>query len=520
MLRNTLINELVKRKGEENDDDTFRSEDFDLPSEELHKLLEDSNKKRLVLVIIFYYYYCCYNYYESNSANRKERSAYERLSVLDTLGSPIKYKNSKGNNRLSTSGSSILYGPSSSTTTFTYPSSLNPYSATGEPTKALQLSRFEKSKIILDNNMKNEIGLIKTCLADEDKIFTSFEKADLIDVEDIEESTLAKPKLGSLEEKLEDLRHELIEKWCKKRGLVPAVDFSNKDKRLLRNWFRELDYDGSGEVNVHELQDPMLSAGILRTKDQVIRVLANIDRNNTMGIDFEEFLIALKGNQLADQSKVRMLQDFSQNAHGFEMTTLLNEERRKKLIHSVIESLDKREKKVDAVVAKINNPKTTKREKIKCLAELAKVEERCDKSRKLHAMYIHSIDGVVQERKEWNAQQRHQNSLQNHHHEAFTEWEEDNAKHGSHLHGHHGMLDRKSSLMELQQHHLLNAAGNSLDVKLSDFDKKNEIDELMGLGPSLPTGILNRPQTPNNMQNYRYNGRNRSIVWATMNHKL
>lgn len=42
----------------------------------------------------------------------------------------------------------------------------------------------------------------------------------------------------------------------------------------------------------------MLSAGILRSREQVVRVLANVDRNNTMGIDFEEFLLAISGECL------------------------------------------------------------------------------------------------------------------------------------------------------------------------------------------------------------------------------
>jgi hypothetical protein len=64
-----------------------------------------------------------------------------------------------------------------------------------------------------------------------------------------------------------------------------------------------LDFDGSGEVNVDELQDPLLSTGILKTRhvafchmistitsqcnaihrEQVIRVVSNSDKNGTMG---------------------------------------------------------------------------------------------------------------------------------------------------------------------------------------------------------------------------------------------
>lgn len=499
MLRKTLVLqqfESKKKQEDDEDNDTFREEDFELPSEELHKLIETEKKRRSI----------------SNVP-----SAYDRLSILDTISSPIRTSGVNTRNGSKINSTSVMYSPTSSN--FSYPSSLNPNSAVGQPTQPLQLSRYQKSITKVENNVKNEIQLVKLCLADEDKTLTSFEKTDIINVDEDEEvSTLAKPRLGSLEEKLEDLRHESIEKWCKKRGHVAAVDFTNKDKRLLRNWFRELDYDGSGEVNVHELQDPMLSAGILRTKEQVVRVLANIDKNNTEGIDFEEFLIALRGNKLADQSKVKMLQDFSQNEFDFDMTTLLNEERRKKLIHSVMIAVEKREKRIDAVLSKLNNPRTTKREKNKFSSQLAKAEESCNKSRKLHEMYISSLNGVVQDKKEWEAQQQKQ-SLHAHHHQAFSEWEEDKLKHGSHLHGHHGIFDRKSQLSELRNHGLLNHAGNQLHMLPSEVNAQHELDEIMGLGPSMPSLPSTKPKSPNNMQMYRSSG-NRKIIWGQMQVEL
>jgi hypothetical protein len=79
-----------------------------------------------------------------------------------------------------------------------------------------------------------------------------------------------------------DLKQEEIENWCRKHGKKYAQRYTNKDKRMLRHWFKELDTDGSGEVNVEELQDPLLSAGILKTRGQVVRVLSNVDKNGTM----------------------------------------------------------------------------------------------------------------------------------------------------------------------------------------------------------------------------------------------
>lgn len=67
------------------------------------------------------------------------------------------------------------------------------------------------------------------------------------------QSTLDHPKLGSVEEKMEDLRQEDLEKWCAKRGKTVNQKYTNHEKRMLRKWFRALDYDGSGNPRLNVL---------------------------------------------------------------------------------------------------------------------------------------------------------------------------------------------------------------------------------------------------------------------------
>ena len=149
MLRRTLLTELEnKKKKDQLDDDTFKEEDFELPSEELHKLIVAQSKRRTF---------------------SREPSAYDRLSVLDSIGSPIS-KGSRSSRSTKFSSSNLTYSPSSSS--YSYPSSLNPYSAVGQPTKPLQPSRYQKSTKSTINNVKNEFNVIKMCLANEDKTFT------------------------------------------------------------------------------------------------------------------------------------------------------------------------------------------------------------------------------------------------------------------------------------------------------------------------------------------------------------
>jgi calcium-binding protein CML len=216
--------------------------------------------------------------------------------------------------------------------------------------------------------------------------------------DDHRESSIDHPQLDSVHEKMEDLRQEACEMWCKSRGKEINEKYTNLEKRMLRKWFKELDYDGSGEVNVEELQDPMLSSGILKTREQVVRVLANVDRNGTMGIDFEEFLIALSANKLADKSKLKKLQEMSLHPH-FSVDTLITAERRKKLFKSIIKQCQSRQAEIDRLYKKYDRPRLGRKEREQWMHELDELEEKQARSIFLHSKYLHALDGVLQDKK-------------------------------------------------------------------------------------------------------------------------
>eukprot|EP01035_Chromulina_nebulosa_P007863 gene7863-10636_t len=70
---------------------------------------------------------------------------------------------------------------------------------------------------------------------------------------------------SDIQEKVEDLLQEDIEFWLRRHGKQIAMKDTNEQRRLLRKWFKELDADGGGSVSVDELQDPLLSTGIMKT---------------------------------------------------------------------------------------------------------------------------------------------------------------------------------------------------------------------------------------------------------------
>mmetsp|Transcript_26237 Transcript_26237/g.36127 ORF Transcript_26237/g.36127 Transcript_26237/m.36127 type:complete len:431 (-) Transcript_26237:249-1541(-) len=200
---------------------------------------------------------------------------------------------------------------------------------------------------------------------------------------------LEKKHDAAIKEKMEDLLQEDVERWLSRHGKKLTANNTNHQKRLLRKWFQELDFDGSGEVNVDELQDPLLSTGILKTREQVIRVVSNSDKNGTMGIDFQEFVAALNDNKIADSAKLAKLQEMSCNT-VFSMDTLITAERRKQLFRSIVRGCDKRQKEVDTVMRRLDKPvaKMSKRELFQMSADIEALDDKQQKSIRLHAQYV------------------------------------------------------------------------------------------------------------------------------------
>ena len=156
------------------------------------------------------------------------------------------------------------------------------------------------------------------------------------------------PKLGTVQEFMKDMWQEQVESYSATRKKVPAVRLTLSDKRNLRRWFSALDADGSGEVSIEELEDPLISTGILTTKEQVIACMKAWDTDNSGTISFDEFVEALFANSHTDRGRLQMLQDLANN-ELLDMETLIGIERRKTLDSLVIAKMLERRKAVDDI---------------------------------------------------------------------------------------------------------------------------------------------------------------------------
>jgi len=157
---------------------------------------------------------------------------------------------------------------------------------------------------------------------------------------------LNNPQLGSLGEFMKDLWQYEAERFAHMRHKKPQFRLTLEEKKSLRRWFSALDADGSGEVTIDELEDPLISTGILKTKEEVLACMRAWDTDNSNTISFDEFVEALHCHEGVDAERLRLLQEMSSNKQGMAMETLIGKERRRTLNGYVVGNAEKRQKEV------------------------------------------------------------------------------------------------------------------------------------------------------------------------------
>jgi len=99
------------------------------------------------------------------------------------------------------------------------------------------------------------------------------------------------------------------------------------------------------------------------------------------------------------------LQEMS--AHPFfSVDTLITCERRKKLLKSIVKQSQLRQAEIDRLYKKYDKPKLSRKERDLWVHELDELEEKQSRSIFLHLKYLHALDGVIEDKKEFYAMQK------------------------------------------------------------------------------------------------------------------
>jgi 16S rRNA C967 or C1407 C5-methylase (RsmB/RsmF family) len=95
----------------------------------------------------------------------------------------------------------------------------------------------------------------------------------------------------------EKLREVQLNKWMVKTNKEHFFDFEKSYKKKIKEYFESLDGDKSGAIGTDEMEEPMLTLGIAKSKVQVKKLMEEIDEDKSGQVEFNEFLQILKGSR-------------------------------------------------------------------------------------------------------------------------------------------------------------------------------------------------------------------------------
>ncbi|DBA00183.1 TPA: hypothetical protein N0F65_007808 [Lagenidium giganteum] len=137
--------------------------------------------------------------------------------------------------------------------------------------------------------------------------------------------------------------------WLGKHAKHRRFEFSAEQKRMLRQWFDALDSDGSGMISVEELEDPMLSIGIVTDAKEVQEIMSRVDKNDNGLIDFDEFVDFLTPHSKSNKGSMekheamflQLTKKMEHQSSGFlEINTQLSMERRRFILDAITRERD------------------------------------------------------------------------------------------------------------------------------------------------------------------------------------
>jgi hypothetical protein len=94
-----------------------------------------------------------------------------------------------------------------------------------------------------------------------------------------------------------------VEKWLERTGKFNPSMWKIEQKRVLKTWFDLIDRDKSGEIDIDELADPLMSTGIAKTMSEVRDIVQDMDDDGSNSVDFKEFLTMMKKDEKSSNSQ-------------------------------------------------------------------------------------------------------------------------------------------------------------------------------------------------------------------------
>lgn len=133
------------------------------------------------------------------------------------------------------------------------------------------------------------------------------------------------------------------DEWLRKRIRGNDFQFSKAQLKILRDWFNQLDTDGSCEISASELEDTLLSIGAANNLTQVQALLLDVDSDRSGTIGFREFIAIFNPNgKKNNYSAFSKLQDqmIEQENGGVSVNTRISSQRRTFITNALLNTFD------------------------------------------------------------------------------------------------------------------------------------------------------------------------------------
>lgn len=111
----------------------------------------------------------------------------------------------------------------------------------------------------------------------------------------------------------DEVRDAEIENWLMSKKKFPKSRWKVKDKRTLRSWFDRLDVQQTGEIDVGQVTEPLLSSGLVKTVSEVNHLVQIVDEDQTGKINFNKFLNIMRYN---GHGLAKVVQEQKQHQEG------------------------------------------------------------------------------------------------------------------------------------------------------------------------------------------------------------
>jgi len=178
-------------------------------------------------------------------------------------------------------------------------------------------------------------------------------------------------------------------KWLKARGKGGKMETEMDRVRMLRDWFEALDADGSGDISVDELEEPLISIGLVGSKDDLENMISKYDSSGDGEIDFQEFvkMVMTKEDNGESNAMLKLFEAFSEGTLGDKLlpfSTLVHMYSRKMLFNAV----DGRDEKEKAEGQQVLRARVKRIEAREYDAKMAKQKTQKEKSERRCSMKV------------------------------------------------------------------------------------------------------------------------------------